>query len=177
MMFRSLVQCFHYFIFIADFDWGVSLALSPSLSGAIWYAFIRSMVWIHQCDFMAIKTLTLIKAAMIGCLVTVQAQAQAHSLNIFFFIGDWCVFFLLFCFFLCRFSSIHSMWFSSACMWHADRIDSINNFIFSTQKNVLTQNMFGMMWISINNGNFRQIKVLLINLTKLTHYGFGCVFV
>lgn len=143
MMFRSLVQCFHYFIFIADFEWNSSLSRSSlqfdTLLSDRWYGFIK-------CDFMVIKTLTLIKAAMIGCLVTVQAQAQAHSLIYFFFIGNWCVFFLLFTLLLRRFSSIHSMCFSSICIWHADQIDSINNFIFSTEKNVRSHRILFVKW-------------------------------
>lgn len=115
-----------------------------------WYGFIK-------CDFMVIKTLTLIKAAMIGCLVTVQAQAQAHSLIYFFFIGNWCVFFLLFTLLLRRFSSIHSMCFSSICIWHADQIDSINNFIFSTEKMCARTEYYLWNDVSINQQwKFRQ---------------------
>lgn len=120
--------------------------LSLSLFIAIWYAFIRSMVWIHQMWFHGYQNIDSDQSRYDWVSRYGPSSSSSSFVNLFLFIGNWCVFFLLFTLLLRRFSSIHSMCFSSICIWHADQIDSINNFIFSTEKNVRSHRILFVKW-------------------------------
>lgn len=100
MMFRSLVQCIHYFILFLSmisneppFLSVFSLQFDTLLSDQ-WYGFINVISWLSKHWLWS-------KPLWWG-LVMVEAQAQAHSLNFFrWLLWIFSFFLFFFCPFLC----------------------------------------------------------------------------
>lgn len=170
MMFRSLVQCFHYFIFIADSEWGSAyeffsfLCVQCDLIRFYPIDAMDSSMWFHGYQNIDSDQSRYDWVSRYG-----PSSSSSSFVKPFFSIDDWCVIFP---------PSIHSMWFPSVCAFDMQirSIQSINFHIFDSK---MCAHRMCWKWCEYQSTMeiFGTKKVLFINLTKLTHYGWRCVFV